>query len=208
MAFPNRPMPQGIGILFGIALSSIVFLDLDVAVHSWLGMFLLMTFSTSLCMRWKRIEARNQTWVTLLGGLYAGFLLPHWVALFRQPNGRTWVFWLLIVIMVGDSAAYFVGRRFGTRKLAPQTSPGKTIEGAWGYVVGTLLAGMLGAKVLFGQIYGLELVLLSLVVGVLGQLGDLFESRIKRVFRVKDSGTLLPGHGGVLDRLDSLIFPA
>ncbi|HEX2929318.1 MAG TPA: phosphatidate cytidylyltransferase, partial [Candidatus Binatia bacterium] len=110
--------------------------------------------------------------------------------------------------MVGDTAAYFVGRRLGSRKLAPQISPGKTVEGAWGYLAGALLAGLVSAKVLFGEVPWIEFLLLSLVLGILGQLGDLFESWIKRVFQTKDSGNFLPGHGGILDRLDSLIFPA
>jgi phosphatidate cytidylyltransferase len=110
--------------------------------------------------------------------------------------------------MVGDSAAYFAGRRFGIRKLAPQISPGKTIAGAWGYLAGAALAGFLCAWLVFERFNWTEILLLALIAGVLGQLGDLFESWLKRVFAVKDSGSLLPGHGGLLDRLDSLIFPA
>jgi len=104
--------------------------------------------------------------------------------------------------------AYFTGRRFGARKLAPEISPGKTVAGAWGYVFGAVVAGWLSAVILFDSINWLEISILSVVLSVLGQLGDLFESWIKRVFAVKDSGHLLPGHGGLLDRLDSLIFPA
>jgi phosphatidate cytidylyltransferase len=143
----------------------------------------------------------------MLGGLYAGFLFPHLVLLFRGADGRAWTFWLLSVVMVGDSAAYFIGRRFGARKLAPEISPGKTIAGAWGYLVGTVLAGLVAAVLLLQRFSWAEILLLSVIVGVLGQFGDLFESWLKRVFAVKDSGSLLPGHGGLLDRLDSLIFP-
>jgi phosphatidate cytidylyltransferase len=96
----------------------------------------------------------------------------------------------------------------GVRKLAPQISPSKTVEGAWGYLGGAMVAGLVAAKIFLEQVNWVEILILSLIVGVLGQLGDLFESWIKRVFTVKDSGKLLPGHGGLLDRLDSLIFPA
>jgi phosphatidate cytidylyltransferase len=115
---------------------------------------------------------------------------------------------VLVVVMVGDTCAYFVGHRFGTKQLAPEISPGKTVEGAIGYVFGSVLAGCLTGISLAVGLSWLELAILSGLLSVLGQAGDLFESWIKRVFAVKDSGTILPGHGGLLDRLDSLIFPA
>ena len=118
------------------------------------------------------------------------------------------MFWVLAVIMSGDTMAYFIGRRFGARKLAPEISPGKTVAGIWGYVIGALIAGWLAALALFASIDWVEISILSVMLSILGQMGDLFESWIKRVFGVKDSGNLLPGHGGLLDRLDSLIFPA
>jgi phosphatidate cytidylyltransferase len=118
------------------------------------------------------------------------------------------VLFVLLVIMMGDGAAYFIGRRFGMRKLAPEISPGKTIEGAFGYLAGSLVGGCFGAAFLVTELGTIEVVVLSGMLSVAGQMGDLFESLIKRVFAVKDSGTLLPGHGGLLDRLDSLIFPA
>ncbi|HWH77189.1 MAG TPA: phosphatidate cytidylyltransferase, partial [Candidatus Binatus sp.] len=96
----------------------------------------------------------------------------------------------------------------GKKKLAPGLSPGKTVEGAWGYLAGALLFGLLGGAILVNEVSWIEIFLLSATIGIMGQIGDLFESWIKRVFAVKDSGTLLPGHGGLLDRLDSLIFPA
>ena len=104
--------------------------------------------------------------------------------------------------------AYFVGSRFGKRKLAPAISPGKTVEGAWGYIAGSVIAGFLGALFIVQELHWLEAVGLAAWLSILGQAGDLFESWLKRTFAVKDSGHLLPGHGGLLDRLDSLIFPA
>jgi phosphatidate cytidylyltransferase len=109
---------------------------------------------------------------------------------------------------MGDAAAYFIGRRFGRRKLAPEISPGKTFEGVFGYLAGSLAGGCLGALFLVTELGTIEVLMLSGMLSAAGQIGDLFESLIKRVFAVKDSGTLLPGHGGLLDRLDSLIFPA
>jgi phosphatidate cytidylyltransferase len=208
MAFPGRSQDRCMGIFFGMFLSGMVFLNAAIDPLLWLNFVLLAGFCIYLFAGGQLSDRLNRLSITLLGGFYVGYLFPHWVLLFRQPRGRAWVFWLLSVIMVGDTTAYFIGRRVGTRKLAPEISPGKTIAGAWGYMAGVVVAGLVGATFLFDQFAWTEMLGLSLVVGVLGQIGDLFESWIKRVFAVKDSGSLLPGHGGLLDRLDSLMFPA
>ena len=205
MAFPGDWRQQSLGIIFGAALSATVFLEGEAG---WAAVVFVSFFSACLFAGDELTERLRRLAVSVLGAIYGGFLLPHIVVLFRQPQGRSWTFWLLAVVMTGDTLAYFIGRRFGKRKLAPHISPGKTIEGAWAYTGGALLGGSAAALLLFRQWNWLEVVLLSLAVGLLGQLGDLFESWIKRVFAVKDASTLLPGHGGLLDRLDSLIFPA
>jgi phosphatidate cytidylyltransferase len=113
---------------------------------------------------------------------------------------------VLIVVWVGDTAAYFVGRSFGVHKLAPAISPGKTWEGALGNLLGSVLGGWLFAYVTDAPV---RLMLgAAVVASIAGQVGDLLESVYKRAAEVKDSGTLLPGHGGVLDRIDALIFAA
>lgn len=208
LAFPSSWQDQSMGVIFGLSLSAVVFFETQLPAAPWLGVIFLIGFSVYLFTVGELAERMNRLLLTLLGGIYAGFLLPHWVLLFRQPQGRAWTFWVLMVVMTGDTAAYFVGRRFGVRKLAPQISPGKTVAGAWGYIAGVIIAGIVGAKLLLEPFSWLEIFVLAAVAGILGQLGDLFESWIKRVFAVKDSGRLLPGHGGLLDRLDSLIFPA
>jgi phosphatidate cytidylyltransferase len=173
-----------------------------------LSLLFVLFFSVYLFMAGKLQERLNRLAWTLLGAVYLGYLLPHWVLLFRMPHGRAWVFFVLLVIMMGDTAAYLVGNYFGKRKLVPEISPGKTVEGMVGYVTGSVIGGCLGASFLVTELGAIEVVAVSGILSLLGQIGDLFESSIKRVFAVKDSGTLLPGHGGVLDRLDSLIFPA
>jgi len=144
----------------------------------------------------------------VLGMCYVGFLLAFVALVRRHDQGVGWIFVLLATTWLGDTGAYFAGRSFGRHKLAPSLSPKKTWEGA----IGGLVAAM-GGAVLFGWISGLDahwlfLALLGGLLDAAGVLGDLGESLLKRAFGVKDSGGILPGHGGILDRVDSLLFSA
>jgi phosphatidate cytidylyltransferase len=208
MVLPGHRKEQVLGVLFGMAL--FLWLVLPEAPMSELGLGVLLVgfFSVYLVFGGGLEEKLRRLGWSLLGAFYLGYLLPYWVLLFRLPNGRAWVFLILAVIMTGDTLAFFIGRSFGRRKLAPELSPGKTLEGAVGYLAGSVLAGWLVAPFLTLESSAIEIAALSLVLGLMGQIGDLFESWLKRAFAVKDSGALLPGHGGLLDRLDSLIFPA
>ena len=208
MTFPQAWRQRLAGNAFGVALALAVILSGPSAAIEYFGAALVLLFSAGLFFRQKFTEQASPLLRILFGGSYLGYLTPFVVLLFRRPDGRAWMGWLLFVIMAGDSAAYFIGRRFGRRKLAPALSPGKTVAGAWGYLLGALIVGVAGAALVLKEISWLEILLLSLTLAVLGQIGDLFESWIKRLSAVKDSGSLLPGHGGLLDRLDSLIFPA
>jgi phosphatidate cytidylyltransferase len=114
----------------------------------------------------------------------------------------------MATIMVADTFAYFFGHAFGRHKLAPRISPGKTVEGGLAALVGGVLAALAVRQLGLPSLPLLDTVLLGLGVTILGTLGDLFESLLKRWAGVKDSGTLFPGHGGALDRLDSLLFGA
>lgn len=139
-----------------------------------------------------------------VAGLVA--MLAAWMALVvirAAPDGANWVVWLLMLIWAADIGAYFAGRRFGRHKLAPSVSPGKTWEGALGGAALSLLVTSAGLLLMGAfSLWWLPLVLLLVVVSVFG---DLFESALKRHLGVKDSGALLPGHGGILDRIDSVI---
>ena len=152
-------------------------------------------------------EPQTLSWF-LLGLVYLGGFLPHFVLLSELPRGREWIFFVLLTVMAADTGGYFIGTLFGKRKLAPQLSPGKTIEGTAGLIATGTLAGSLAARLWLPSLSGGEAAFLAFWLSVIGQLGDLFESWIKRRWGVKDSGVLFPGHGGILDRVDSLIFPA
>ena len=134
--------------------------------------------------------------------LAAGFiiLVPAALALAALPPLQ--VLAVLVLVWVADSAAYFVGRAWGRRKLAPSISPGKTWEGAWGGIAGALAYAIICGG-LAGGVAWIPLVAGAALLAVLSIVGDLFESAAKRQAGVKDSGTLLPGHGGILDRIDS-----
>jgi phosphatidate cytidylyltransferase len=208
LAAPGSPMQRIAGIVFGLGLFLLLVFAQPPGREIGVSLLLVFCFSVFLFLGGGAAERLTRLGWTLLGGFYLGYLLPHWVLLFRMPNGRSWVFLLLLVVMAGDSAAYVVGRRFGTQKLAPQLSPGKTVEGAVAYIAGSITAGIVAGVFLVSELLWVDLAIIAVGASILGQLGDLFESWIKRAFSVKDSGRLLPGHGGLLDRLDSLIFPA
>jgi phosphatidate cytidylyltransferase len=144
--------------------------------------------------------------LSCLGLLYVPFLLGHFFWLWQLPQGRYWLLWFLLVIFAGDTGAYYTGRWLGVTKLYPQVSPGKTVAGSLGGLASSLAVGLgLGLWLPLGASL-LALVSLSLLAALIGQFGDLFESMLKRRAQVKDASSLLPGHGGLLDRLDSLSF--
>jgi phosphatidate cytidylyltransferase len=149
----------------------------------------------------------NQAASGVFGAVYVGMPLGMLVAI-QTLQGWSATLLLLGTIVVSDSSQYYVGRMLGKRPLAPSISPKKTVEGAiGGLIFGTAFMVVAGAKMLPFTGYGPLAVLGVLVVG-LGICGDLFESRLKRAAGVKDSSSLIPGHGGVLDRIDALLFAA
>jgi len=150
--------------------------------------------------------AENRT-LKLLAGAFV--LFPAWIALVsiheREPHGHWWTLLALVIVWAADIGAYFSGRTFGKRKLAPQISPGKTWAGAYGALVAGVVVTLLGGWLL--DVRGaplLGLALLALLTVAVSIVGDLIESLMKRHAQVKDSGTIIPGHGGLMDRLDSV----
>lgn len=146
----------------------------------------------------------------LAGPLYVGFLLSH-ALLLREVGGgwdagRLWLMLAVLVTFATDTGAFLVGRTVGRRRMAPSISPAKTWEGA----IGGFVAAM-AASVALGLLFGLDVLwwqtaVIGATVGIAAQCGDLLESALKRMSNVKDAGSIIPGHGGILDRLDSIVF--
>jgi phosphatidate cytidylyltransferase len=169
----------------------------------------LLTSAVVLSLIWLLFRPQKEgafigwTW-TIAGILYVGWLLSHLVALRGLDDGRNWVFLALFAIFASDTAAFFVGRALGRHHLAPRISPGKTWEGTIAGFLGAIIVSLLFTMLL--PISYWQAILLGFLVSLFGQLGDLAESLLKRNMGVKDSGKLLPGHGGALDRIDSVVF--
>lgn len=148
----------------------------------------------------------NDISFVLFSSLYVGFGFYYLVETRILENGVQLLFFILFMIWATDSGAYFVGKSMGRRKLWPVISPNKTIEGAVGGVFFSIVVAVICYAASFVDFSLMPILIISVLVGVFGQIGDLAESAFKRIYDVKDSGNLLPGHGGILDRLDSALF--
>jgi phosphatidate cytidylyltransferase len=207
MALPAHPRYRAAAVVMGTAVAAGV-----IAGAPWLGLSLWVALLVGLAhplrpgVQLDRAVGRVGLW--WLGVAYVGFLMPH-VVLLREigPDGWRWVLFAVFVAMGSDTGGYFGGRWLGRRKLLPAVSPAKTVEGAAGAVVGAAVVALACRAAFLSTAGGLEAIALGVAVSLLAQAGDLCESAFKRAFGAKDSGWIIPGHGGILDRLDSLLFP-
>ncbi|MFI9719574.1 phosphatidate cytidylyltransferase [Streptomyces sp. NPDC052396] len=173
------------------------------------GAWVAMAFTALAVLVWRMTEPPDDYLKDVTAGIFAAFYVPFlatFVALMLAAGDGAWrVLTFLILTVVSDTGAYAVGWRFGKRKLAPRISPGKTREGLVGAVLFAMVAGALCMQFLIDGGAWWQGLLLGLAVAVSATLGDLGESMIKRDLGIKDMGELLPGHGGIMDRLDSLL---
>jgi len=146
--------------------------------------------------------------VTLLGIVYVALLFAFQVAIHAGPPGKKWLVFLYLVIWASDTGAYYVGTAFGKHRLYEKISPKKSIEGLIGGVLASVLVAVLCKLWLVHAVGIIEAAVLGAVLALVGTAGDLAESLIKRSAGVKDSGSIIPGHGGILDRMDSMLFAA
>jgi len=208
MALPDRKLEGWLAALSG---ASLVFSPLSGGDRASLVVVgvLFLVFALLFLFRIKDIgDAARDVSYAVLAILYVPFLLMHLVLLRQTPFGVQWLLVIMLIVMTNDSAAYYTGSAFGKTRLYPLVSPKKSVEGALGGLFGSVCGTLLAKYTFFPQLTFVDVFVTALFIGALGQMGDLFESLLKRSFGVKDSGTIFPGHGGVLDRLDSILFAA
>ncbi|MBI2216833.1 MAG: phosphatidate cytidylyltransferase [Candidatus Rokubacteria bacterium] len=190
----------------GVALGVLVTgsFAIDGAPVAALALAVVVTMTAPLASR--RALATDVTVTRLFGVAYVSWLLGHGILLRELPGGGELVLFLAGVTWVGESSAYAVGSMIGRHKLAPVVSPGKTVEGGIAQVLASVLGSLLLGFWLVPGWSARRVVAAGVLLGVVGQIGDLAESVVKRSVGAKDTGGLIPGHGGVLDRLDGLLF--
>ncbi|MGB9857836.1 MAG: phosphatidate cytidylyltransferase [Dictyoglomaceae bacterium] len=189
------------GIIFGLLYLTFIYFESRKALVIFLPVFILVLLIYELFRKRRAIADLS---LTFLGFFYIPFLLSYLLMLRNLPYGEKACYFTFILVWISDSSAFFFGKAFGKHPLAPSISPKKTIEGTIAGIISSALASLI-----FSLIYSwnpIFTVILGITIGIMGQLGDLVESMLKREIGVKDSSSLLPGHGGVLDRFDSLIF--
>jgi len=205
---------KGIGIYkyFGIGIGTIIPLSIAFRFEptkSWELIFIVLALFCLILMQFKRRDSSGvivDISTTLFGILYVSWFFSFLIKIRLLPNGLGFLAAVLLITKSGDIGAYLIGSKWGKKLLIPRISPKKTVEGSLGGLVFSILGG-LACKPLLPFEYG-WLLIISASLGLLGQLGDLSESLLKRDCQVKDSGNIFPGMGGILDEIDSLLFTA
>lgn len=203
MALPDRAIERWAGVVLGVAIQTSLYLLPEATVGDWFPA--LFAPALLVVLRPDPIDrAAHRLFALWAGILY--IVIPFRYGLLIALEPKAWILYVLAVVWSGDTAAYFAGRAFGRHKLHPTVSPKKTVEGAIGGVLGSVGGGFLMVTLLELPLEPWKVAVFSALGGVVGQIGDLAESLVKRSCGVKDSGTILPGHGGMLDRVDGVLF--
>jgi len=196
--------------LIGIGLTG--FTGLIIGTH-WPGIIVPTLLATLVCVTSVPLLSRSPLEqslrdgaMTLFGVLYLGLTLGTLAMTRLLPQGEWLIFFLLLVTWASDTGAYYVGTLYGRHRLAPTISPKKTVEGLVGGLIAAIIAGYIARWWFLPEMSGLDCLILATLLTIAGLWGDLAESAMKRTVGMKDSGGILPGHGGMLDRLDSLLF--
>jgi phosphatidate cytidylyltransferase len=210
MTHPLDRVARGVGTLTSVAVSVVLYFHTTDS-RALLALLLVLPIVGLFVTLWRLGEietAALRAFSSIGAPLYVGGLITC-LALLRRDTGALGPYYVLLALKIswlGDTGGYFVGRYLGDRKLYPRVSPKKTLAGLWGSMLGAVGGCVLAHFWYMRSVPLLELVLLGVTGGVLGQMGDLAESLLKRSTGIKDSGTLIPGHGGMLDRIDALLI--
>ena len=213
-AINNHRNPRLLSIIWTISFLVVGIYSIDISTFFSLS-FVILIVGAFLNALWAIIFADKQviyrTWIiSSFGPIYIGFSLAHALALrnlgLDDDLGRNWILFSLILIFTSDTGAYVIGRTIGKHPVAPSISPNKTWEGTIAGFILVLVAAMSMNKIFFPEIIYWQVLLIGATVGFMAPIGDLFESKLKRIYAMKDTGSILPGHGGMLDRLDSILL--
>jgi phosphatidate cytidylyltransferase len=201
--------------VFGLVLGALIILTMYRPIPPYRGGTLFWITLCILAVIVARIFSRRSVEgafediaITAFGIFYVALLFAFQVAIHAGPPGKNWLVFLYLVIWASDTGAYYVGTAFGKHRLYEKISPKKSVEGLIGGVLASVLVAVLCKLWLVPSIVTIEAAVLGAVLALVGTVGDLAESLIKRSAGVKDSGTIIPGHGGILDRMDSMLFAA
>lgn len=194
------------GTIYAIAIPFIMLYGNNQFLIAALAFCVILTFIIFLgSITEERLDITDVAKV-IFGLMYIPFLISHFILLRSLDNGIMWVLFVLVLAFAGDITALYIGKYFGKHKLIPLVSPGKTVEGTIGLVCGSTIACLIFSYFSFPGISLVKIGVLAFAGSIIGQLGDLSESAIKRNYGLKDASSLLPGHGGLLDRMDCLLF--
>ncbi|MCX5882356.1 MAG: phosphatidate cytidylyltransferase [Deltaproteobacteria bacterium] len=190
----------GLSIIWAAYSNSSAFILVIITINFLLcGFFLLPRYKTEPSI----VDAVA---MQIQGMVYIPVLIASLIHIRNTNAGILWIFFLLAIVFAGDIGAYYAGSYLGRHKLCPSVSPKKTIEGSIGGLCANLLVGGTIKAMFLPSLPWAACMVMFLLIGAAGQIGDLYESALKRSVQIKDSGTLLPGHGGILDRIDALLF--
>jgi phosphatidate cytidylyltransferase len=200
------PPPVILGYISGLAILWAAYSQIN-GLIPWILVADFLLCSITLLPRFKTdTSIVHVVAIQIQGMVYIPLLVSTLISIRHSDNGILWIFFLLAIVFAGDVGAFYAGSYLGRHKLCPAVSPNKTIEGSIGGLCANVLIGGIIKAVFLPALPWATSVAMFLLVGAAGQIGDLYESALKRSVHIKDSGTLLPGHGGMLDRIDALLF--